>query len=461
MKRTITLLVTALLLMAGVQTAGAQGFRVYQSDGTELQFSMKTDSIVFDNGLSGDEVFGPFTPVNLCIVGTWYKSKTETVTFNADGTTDYVSGATYKFFPYQGNLVIYNAGGAPLTFFRVLDVTAEKMLVMQLGSNSLSQWSTTPMPTLVQEIQLSSTTLSMKPDETKTLTATVLPDDADNPNVTWSSSDENVAEVSKKGLVIAYDEGTCTITCSATDGSGVYAECQVTVSFSDTNGHEFVEIGGLKWATMNVGATTEAGSYETCYGDYFAWGETEPRYTTITRKTAKEADFIWKSGYTTGYSSSNYPTYTGTTLDASHDAATANWGGSWRTPTNEEYEALAKACSGSSENGQTPVELSNTITEGGIYWLSSTQTIEPSYTGVAGLLFVSKTDISKRVFFPACGRGFDTKLNRGGENGYYWSSTLNTSFTDKAYQLYFHDNLVSPSNTYERYYGLSVRPVSY
>ena len=40
---------------------------------------------------------------------------------------------------------------------------------------------------------------------------------------------------------------------------------------------EYVEIGGLKWATMNIGATTVAGSYETCCGSYFAWGDTEPR----------------------------------------------------------------------------------------------------------------------------------------------------------------------------------------
>ena len=46
-------LLSLLLMAAGVQTADAQGFRVYQSDGTQLQFSLKTDSIVFDNGLSG------------------------------------------------------------------------------------------------------------------------------------------------------------------------------------------------------------------------------------------------------------------------------------------------------------------------------------------------------------------------------------------------------------------------
>ena len=95
-----------LLLVAGLQTAWGQGFRVYKSDGTVAQFSLRTDSIVFYDGIGTDEDFGPFTPVNQCIVGTWYKSRNETVTFREDGTTDYISGATYKFLPYQGTIVI-------------------------------------------------------------------------------------------------------------------------------------------------------------------------------------------------------------------------------------------------------------------------------------------------------------------------------------------------------------------
>jgi len=201
-----------------------------------------------------------------------------------------------------------------------------------------------------------------------------------------------------------------------------------------------------------------AGSYETCYGDYYAWGETQPRYMTITRSGT--GSFTWRNGYSSGYSSDNWPTYTGTTLDASHDAATANWGGTWRTPKREDFMALAKACSGSDGNGQTPVQLNRTITSGGIYWLSRTQTIESAYTGVAGLLFVSASDISKRVFFPASGLVLGDILYDGGESGRYWSSSLYTSSTDRAYYLYFCAPDVSPSNNNDRHSGRTVRPVS-
>lgn len=82
---------------------------------------------------------------------------------------------------------------------------------------------------IVTSIVLSETSISLQPDETKRLTATVKPSDAENPVLTWESSDEEVAKVVNNGLVLAIADGTCIITCRATDGSGIYAECKVTV----------------------------------------------------------------------------------------------------------------------------------------------------------------------------------------------------------------------------------------
>ena len=229
-----SILAALLLLLAGLQTAWGQGFRVYKSDGTVAQFSLRTDSIVFYDGIGTDVDFGPFTPVNQPIVGTWYKTKSKTVTFNEDGTTDYMEGATYKFFPYQGNIVFFNASYAPINFLRVYEVTAEKMIVSEPDRSNLSVWSSTQPVQLVTGITLSETYIFLQPDESKRLTATVMPADADNPAVTWTSSNEAVAEVSSTGRVTANAYGTCTITCAATDGSGVKAECTVKV-FKDNS----------------------------------------------------------------------------------------------------------------------------------------------------------------------------------------------------------------------------------
>ena len=61
------------------------------------------------------------------------------------------------------------------------------------------------------------------------LTATVSPDDATSTEVTWKSSNTNVATVSAAGKVVAKGKGTATITCTAKDGSGITATCKVTV----------------------------------------------------------------------------------------------------------------------------------------------------------------------------------------------------------------------------------------
>ena len=95
------------------------------------------------------------------------------------------------------------------------------------------------------------------------------------------------------------------------------------------NGHVWVDLGlSVKWATCNVGANSPED-----YGDYFAWGE-------ITPKTI----------YTTSnYSYSDNPTI----LPLSNDAAHANWGGSWRMPTDAEMTELRSNCTWTwtSQNG--------------------------------------------------------------------------------------------------------------
>ncbi len=72
------------------------------------------------------------------------------------------------------------------------------------------------------------TTLTLKKGETGTITASVLPADATNKNVRFSSSNEGVAKVSSTGVVTASGAGTATITVTSENG-GKTATCAVTV----------------------------------------------------------------------------------------------------------------------------------------------------------------------------------------------------------------------------------------
>ena len=83
-----------------------------------------------------------------------------------------------------------------------------------------------PAPILVSSVTLNKSELSLYTGESETLTATVTPNDATNPNVTWSSDKPEVATV-ENGEVTAKAAGTATITATA---DGKSATCTVTVT---------------------------------------------------------------------------------------------------------------------------------------------------------------------------------------------------------------------------------------
>ena len=423
-------IITALFMMvAFMQTSWAQGFRIYKSDGTVAQFSFRTDSIVFYDGIGTDVDFGPYTPVNEMIIGKWYKSKTETVTFYEDGKTDYIEGATYEFLPYQGVIIIYNSSNVPVNIINVYKVTPEKMIVSNLGSSTISFFTRTPSVQLVTSITLSDKSVELQKDGTANLFATVLPEDADNKDVTWKSSDDNVAIVNKNGKVMANDYGTCTIICSATDGSGVKAECKVTVVDNTqgvTDGHEWIDLGlpsGTLWATCNVGANSV---FE--FGNSYAWGETKPKeqYDWSTYKYC-QGTYNSLTKYCTD---SQYGVNDNKTdLDSEDDAATANWGSGWQTPNRTQLSELVDA--------------------------NYTFFIWTTENGISGRKVISKSN-GNSIFLPAAGFA-DNKTHYGNNTvGRYWASDSWKSYGEA---LDFNSHEHSVPTTFYRYFGQSVRPV--
>lgn len=101
----------------------------------------------------------------------------------------------------------------------------------------------------------------------------------------------------------------------------------------DLNGHEYVDLGlpsGTLWATCNVGANTpEAPGY------YFAWGETTPK------ESYSWSNYKWCDGSGPYESMTKYTPADGKKrLDSKDDAATANWGSGWCTPSPEQLKEL-------------------------------------------------------------------------------------------------------------------------
>jgi uncharacterized protein YjdB len=83
----------------------------------------------------------------------------------------------------------------------------------------------------VESVTITDGNFSLATGGTRTLTANVLPADAANKNLTWSSSNTGRATVSTSGVVTAGSTtGTATITATAADGSGKSASVTVTVT---------------------------------------------------------------------------------------------------------------------------------------------------------------------------------------------------------------------------------------
>lgn len=84
----------------------------------------------------------------------------------------------------------------------------------------------------IESLDISKSSMTMKPGATNTLSVTVSPEDANISGMTWTSSDESVATVDQEGNVTAVADGTATIT--ATIGETT-ASCDVTVSSKASN----------------------------------------------------------------------------------------------------------------------------------------------------------------------------------------------------------------------------------
>ena len=83
----------------------------------------------------------------------------------------------------------------------------------------------TVSPIVVRSVTLDEHAITLEVEGTQTLTASVLPDDATDPTVTWTSNDETIATV-EAGVVTAVAAGTTVIRAVAGDAAD---SCVVTV----------------------------------------------------------------------------------------------------------------------------------------------------------------------------------------------------------------------------------------
>lgn len=192
-------------------------------------------------------------------------------------------------------------------------------------------------------------------------------------------------------------------------------------SCPDGNHPHMIDLGlpsGTKWACCNVGA-----SMPEEYGDYYAWGETQPKamYNWETYAYCHKNDSV-------GYWEMVIENIGSDIAGTCYDAATANWGAPWRMPTKAQCDELRTNCS----------------------------SVWTTMNGVNGRKFTGPN--SGTIFLPAAGyREYWQIYDLAGSSGLYWSSTL---YEDNSYawHLLINSGGVDAYDLY-RDEGMSVRPV--
>ena len=251
----------------------------------------------------------------------------------------------------------------------------------------------------VQSISLNKTELTLQVGQQFELIATILPENATTKQVSWASSARSYQlSLTDNGLscvigALAACEATITVR-SADNPAQLYATCKVTVTggSSGDSSEEVVDLGlpsGLKWRGWNVGASKPEE-----YGNYYAWAETSPKsnYSSSNYKypatNIGDGMIVYKK-----YDSTPKHGDGKTVLEAEDDAATANLGNGWRTPTFEEFKELREKCT----------------------WTWT------SLNGVKGMQV--KGPNGKTIFLPAGGWYDKTTLNNKTTYGSYWTAT--------------------------------------
>ena len=259
----------------------------------------------------------------------------------------------------------------------------------------------------VASVSLNHSTLTLIVGESQRLIATILPADATNQNVRWTSSDEAVATVDDNGLVTAVSLGTATITAQAGSQTAV---CEIIVY--DRYNAVGVVINGVRWATRNVDAPGTFADNPQDAGMLYQWNR-RIGWSSTNPMTDSNGNTTWDSSIPAG-----------TAWYAENDPCPAGW----RVPTQAELTNL---------RNQPNIWVSN--------W---------NDTGINGRLFGTAPN---QIFLPAAGnRYIGGWLNSVGTIGDYWSST---QVGRNAMVLWF-TSTHSGANDIDRTNGFSVRCVA-
>ncbi|WP_302776265.1 Ig-like domain-containing protein [Porphyromonas uenonis] len=146
----------------------------------------------------------------------------------------------------------------------------------------------------VTSVTLNRSTATLKATETVQLSGSVLPANASNKDLVWTTNDEHIATVSESGLVTAVAVGEVTITATSQSTPDISATCQVSVVPTPVASITLSQTSVSLKATETVSLTATVAP-ETATVKDVTWTSDNPKVATvdengvITAVTAGEA----------------------------------------------------------------------------------------------------------------------------------------------------------------------------
>ena len=230
------------------------------------------------------------------------------------------------------------------------------------------------------------------------------------------------------------------------------------------------------WSSRNLGASSDFPSDDTnearqaTWGDYYAWGATEPFYTAghaydspctnwVSGKSGydwasypfmreEKADWKFITKYTFADNTTSAIWYDGGTFIGDNGDGMEHWdfasynyeddaarqlGSYWHTPSVDEWKAL---CDDKSNWHTDGTNKGYTVTvEGGAVWTDAT------------------------IFLPAAGSRANTELDSASSMGFFWASSLKNTSSSSAETMNFVNGGMIGMGCYGRFNGMSIRPV--
>lgn len=308
---------------------------------------------------------------------------------------------------------------------------------------SCNKESPLPKPISVESVRLDATEAEVKVGETFILTATVLPENAANKNVKWSSGNSEVAAVGNDGTVTGLAAGKAEITVTTEDGYKS-ATCSVTVTSK-----------GPDEALPGVFSVSESKTVRFSRGNLYYDGsafqfETNQYDVPDGISASHLGYFFWSTSARVATADSykdptpSAPTdilFTNASADTPNPEFCAGGNeGTYRALSSAEWQYLLKTRMNAavlSGKGITVCKNTNCLVIAPDNFIGK---IEETYDATAW----KEAEVAGLVCIPAAGYRDGSNIVNAGSNGYYWAST--SSYGGISANVTFSGTFITPAS---------------